>query len=195
MMTPVGLGDGTTIKAPPPAVGATLIGAAAIVLILGMVWLGRDDEPSDRLVFPTVEGVTMPTDAEGEPIALPPSQPAVPVSFGVDGLIIRPEATQARVIDESGNEVLVPLPPGSVVDVVTGKIVPELPTTGTTRPGSTTGTTRPGSTTTDTTGGPTTTEDPTTTTETPTTTEDTTPTTEPPPDPGLLGGIVDILFP
>jgi len=204
----VGLGAETTTRGPTPAVGATLIAAAAVVLVLGLVWLARDQPPSDRLVVPTADGVTMPTNGEGEPIELPPSQPAVAVSFGADGQLLRPEPVRARVIDESGNEVLVPLAPNTTVDTVTGAIVPKSPTT--TRGGGSP-TTRPGGSTTPTTGTPTTsppttqppstTEPPTTeppTTEPPTTTEPPPPTTEPTdptvPDPGL-GGLLDTLLP
>jgi hypothetical protein len=136
------------------------------------------------------------------------------VSFSRTGAIIRPAPTTARIIDpDTGEEVVVPLPPGSTV--VDGEVVP-IGSTGTTRPGST-GTTRPG---TGTTGGPGTTGSPTTqppttqpptteppttepptteppTTEPPTTEPPTTepPTTQPPPPPagGLLGGVVDLL--
>ncbi|HET6775408.1 MAG TPA: hypothetical protein VFH36_18990 [Acidimicrobiales bacterium] len=203
------LGDQPTTRGPTPAVGATLIAAAAVVLILGLVWLARDQSPSDRLVVPTADGVTLPTNGEGEPIELPPSQPAVAVSFGADGQLIRPEPVRARVIDESGNEVLVALAPNTTVDTVTGEIVPTIPTTS--RPGSTTPTTRPGGSTTPTTSSPTTAPPTTPTTApptTPTTAPPTTPTTEPPPttteppptsdptipDPGL-GTILDDLLP
>ena len=135
------LGNQATGPGPNTAVGATLIAAAAVVLVLGLVWLARDQPPSDRLVVPTADGVTLPTNGEGEPIELPPSQPAVAVSFGPDGEPIRPEPVRARVIDESGNEVLVALAPNTTVDTVTGEIVHTIPTTS--RPGSTTPTTEP----------------------------------------------------
>jgi hypothetical protein len=200
----VGLGDDATTRGPTPAVGATLIAAAAVVLVLGLVWLARDQRPTDRLVVPTAEGVTMPTNGEGEPIELPPSQPAVAVSFGADGQLLRPEPVRARVIDESGTEVLVPLAPNTTVDTVTGEIVPTTPTTSR---GGGSSTTRPGGSTTPPTTSPPTTSPPTTsppttapptteppTTEPPTTTEPP-PTTEPTvPDPGLVG-LLDPLLP
>ncbi len=204
------LGDGATggtVKSPPPAVGATLIAAAVVVLIIGMAWLSRTEKPTDRLAVPMVDGVTLPTDRDGHAVDVPPSQPAVAVSFGANGEILRPDPVRARVVDESGAEIIITLPPNTTVDMVTGEIVPRPPGS-TTGPGSTPPTTR-GSTTT--TGGPSTTPPPTTTTEPPTTTtepptttteppttttEPPTTTTEPPPPPdpladlGLLGALI-----
>ena len=81
------LGDQQTTRGPTPAVGATLIAAAAVVLILGLCgW-----PATSRLAtasWSTADGVTLPTNGEGEPIELPPSQPAVAVSFGADGQIL-----------------------------------------------------------------------------------------------------------
>src|SRR4029453_62846 len=49
-----------------------------------------------------------------EPTALSPSQPAFPLSFS--GEIVRPAPATARIIDpETGEEVVVPLPPGTRV--------------------------------------------------------------------------------
>ncbi|HEX6567895.1 MAG TPA: hypothetical protein VF015_01985 [Acidimicrobiales bacterium] len=158
--------------------GATLIAASLILLLLGVSWLNRGDPTAeDRLATPTADGVTLPTDSDGHTVEVPPSQPATPVSFGPDGEILRPDPVRARVVDDSGDDILVPLAPNTTVDTITGAIVPK--PTSTTRPG-TTGTTRPATTTT--TGGPTTTDPPpppttTTTTEEPTTTTTTTETT------------------
>ena len=188
------LGDGRsggTVKSPPPAVGATLIAASVVVLVIGMAWLNRSDEPKDRLASPTADGVTLPTDRDGNAVDIPPSQPAVAVSFGGNGEILRPDPVRARVVDESGEDILIPLAPNTTVDTVTGAIVPKPPgttsrlgTTGTTRRPGTTGTTHRPTTTVDRT--PPTTPTP-TTAETTTTTEATTttseaPTTTAPPD-------------
>jgi hypothetical protein len=206
----VALGDGRpggTIKSPPPAVGATLIAASVVVLVIGMAWLNRSDEPRDHLATPTVDGVTLPTDSDGNAVDVPPSQPAVAVSFGGNGEILRPDPVRARVVDESGAEILVPLAPNTTVDTVTGAIVPKSTTTtirsgttGTTRrttttrgtsaptnPPTTPNTTEP-PTTTDTTEPPTTTD----TTEPPTTTDTTEPPTEPT-DPSVLDLLDDLL--
>ncbi len=190
--------------------GATLIAAAVVVLILGMVWLGRSEQP-DRLAVPMVDGVTLPTDRDGRAVDVPPSQPATAVSFGVNGQILRPDPVRARIVDESGVEVLVTLPPNTTVDMVTGEIVPRPPGS-TTRPGGTPSTTRPGGTssTTDgsssttqpettTTTAPTSTTESTTTTEPTTTTESTTTTetpttTDPPAEPTVLGALLGSLI-
>lgn len=204
------LGDGRsggTVKSPPPAVGATLIAASVVVLVIGMAWLNRSGPKQEHLASPTVDGVTLPTDSDGNAVDVPPSQPAVAVSFGGGGEILRPDPVRARVVDESGHEVIVPLAPNTTVDTVTGAIVPKSTTT--TRRSDTTGTTRRTSTTDDTTAptSPPTSADPTTTTTTEpvttttgaptTTTEATTTTTEaPPPDPDpTLAGILDGLLP
>ncbi len=174
--------------------GATLIAASVVVLVIGMAWLNRSGPKQEHLTAPTADGVTLPTDSDGNAVEVPPSQPAVAVSFGGGGEILRPDPVRARVVDESGHEIIVPLAPNTTVDTVTGAIVPKSTTT-TRRPGTTdttrrTSTTRgstsstppPTSATTTTTvpSTTTTTETPTTTTtETPTTTE----TTEPPTDP------------
>ncbi|MDD9369998.1 MAG: hypothetical protein PV358_07790 [Acidimicrobiales bacterium] len=186
--------------------GATLIAASVVVLVIGMAWLNRSDPPRDRLATPMVDGVTLPTDRDGNAVDVPPSQPAVAVSFGGGGEILRPDPVRARIVDDSGREVIVPLAPNTTVDTVTGAIVPKSTTT-TRRPG-TTDTTRRTTTsrgTTPTTGSTTTTETPTTgstTTETPTTestttTETTTTTTETtttePTDPSVLGLLGDLL--
>jgi hypothetical protein len=115
------------------------------------------------------------------------------VSFEATGDLVRPDATMARVVDRTGNDILVELMPGTAVDAETGQVIVRTtgtPTTGrpittTSRPTSTTGqattTSQAATTTTEaptTTAEPTTTttEEPTTTTESPTTTvEDTIP--------------------
>jgi hypothetical protein len=184
-------------------VGATLIAASVVVLVIGLGWLSRGGEQEEELAMPVVDGVTQATDADGEAVEVPPSQPAVAVSFTADGQILRPDPVRARVVDESGTEIIIPLAPNTTVDTVTGEIVPLTPGT-TTRPG-TSPTTQPATTPTNpptvpptspTTAPPTTpppTEPTTTTTEPPTTTTETPPTSEP--DPGGLGGVLGDLLP
>jgi hypothetical protein len=170
------------------------------VLVIGTIWINRDEAPT-RLATPTSDGITLPTDADGREIDVPPSQPATAMSFGPDGEILRPDPTRARVVDESGDEVVVPLAPNTTVDTVTGDIIPA-PTGGsggttvTTGPTSSRppGTTRPPSTsspTTPPTSSPSTTRPSTTTSTSPSTTASTTPSTtttttqpDPPDDPG-----------
>jgi hypothetical protein len=181
-----------------------------VVLLIGLGWLSRGGDQEEQLALPVVDGVTQPTNADGEAVEVPPSQPAVAVSFAADGQILRPDPVRARVVDESGAEILVPLAPNTTVDTVTGAIVPRPPGT-TTRPG-TSPTTVPGTSPTQPTTSPTTppttappttpppTDPPTTTTTEPppTTTEPPPPTTEdttPPPDPVVLGEILDDLLP
>lgn len=187
--------------------GATLIAASVVVLVVGMAWLNRSDPKGEHLATPTVDGVTLPTDSDGNAVDVPPSQPAVAVSFGGGGEILRPDPVRARVVDESGQEILVPLSPNTTVDTVTGAIVPKSTTT-TNRPGTTPTTRRttttdgttaptnpsttPSSDTTTTTESTTTTEATTTTTESPTTSDTTGPTD--PTDPSLLD-LLDGLLP
>jgi hypothetical protein len=183
------------------SVGETLLAAVIFAVAMGFTWVNHGGDDSVELAAPSAQ-----TGENGASTTIPPSQPAVAVSFTRTGAIIRPAPSTARIIDpDTGEEVVVPLPPGSTV--VDGEVVP-IGSTGTTRPGST-GTTRPGSgptgPTTTTTGPTTTTTGPTTTTEpTTTTTEPTTTTTEPtttttstqPPQGlvgGLLGGVADLL--
>jgi|RhiMethySRZTD1v2_1073278.scaffolds.fasta_scaffold15767_2 hypothetical protein len=201
MMGPVALGEGSNEMggAPSPYVGAGVIAAGLVVLVVGVIYLNRDQTPT-RLAMPTADGVTLPVDRDGRPVDVPPSQPATAVAFGAGGEILRPDPVRARIIDEdSGLEILITLPPNTTIDTVTGTLVPRRttgttgtpgtpgtdPTTGPTDPGTTATTSRP--TTTD----PPTTEPPTTeppTTEPPTTEPPTTepPTTEPPPDPTVV---------
>ena len=196
--------DGTSEGngAPSPYVGAGVIAAGLVVLVMGVVYLNRDETPT-RLAVPTADGVTLPTDSSGRPVDVPPSQPATAVAFGADGQILRPDPVRARIVDEdSGLEILITLPPNTTIDTVTGTIVPRRPpstTSGTpgtdpttvpTDPGTTPTTSRPPTTAAPTTEPPTTapptTEPPTTeppTTEPPPTTVDTTPPTDPPADP------------
>jgi hypothetical protein len=225
MMTPVGLADGMTgrSKSPPPAVGATLIAASVVVLLIGLGWLSRgSDADDDGTALPMVDGVTLPTDSDGQAVDVPPSQPATAVSFGTNGEILRPDPVRARVVDRTGNEILITLPPNTTVDTTTGEIVPVVPGTTTSPSGTasttsgTTTTTR-GSTTTPTTSAPTTappttdppttdpptTDPPTTdppTTDPPTTDPPTTdpPTTDPPttePEPTILDDLTDLILP
>ncbi len=176
--------------APSPYIGAGVIAAGLVILVVGVVYLNRSDEPP-RLAMPTSDGVTLPTDSDGHTVDLPPSQPAGVVSFGPDGSVLRPDPVRARVIDqETGLEILITLPPNTTVDAITGEVIPRPPgtsgpTTVTTGP-TTTPSSGPGTTSTPgTTGGPSSTNPPTTeppTTEPPTTEPPTTepPTTEPP---------------
>jgi hypothetical protein len=195
----------------------TLIAGAFVVLAVGLARMSADGGTTgDELAAARTQRMAIGEDSAATTI--PPSQPAVAVSFTGTGQIIRPAPVTARIIDpETGEEVVVPLPPGSTV--VDGEVVP-IGSVGTSGPGSS-GTTRPGTGTTSTTAGgssttkppttqppttqPPTTEPPTTeppTTEPPTTEPPTTepPTTEPPPTTappqgagGLLGSVADLL--
>jgi hypothetical protein len=196
----VTLGEGGSVGAPAPSpyVGAGVICAGLVVLVVGVVYLNRSDEPP-RLAMPTSDGITLPTDSDGRTVDVPPSQPAGVVQLGADGSVLRPDPVRARIIDrETGLEILIRLPPNTTIDAITGEVIPRPPGTSGPTP-VTTGqptTSGPGPTTTDaptttTTEATTTTEEPTTTTETTTTTteepttttETTTTTTEvPPPD-------------
>jgi hypothetical protein len=199
----MGLGDDKTRRPRHlvhGSVGETLLAAVIFAVAMGFTWVNHGGDDSVELAAPSAQ-----TGENGASTTIPPSQPAVAVSFSRTGAIIRPAPSTARIIDpDTGEEVVVPLPAGSTV--VDGEVVP-IGSTGTTRPGST-GTTRPGSgttrPTTTTTGPTTTTTEPTTTTTEPTTTtteptttttEPTTTTTEAPQDlaGGLLGGVVDLL--
>jgi hypothetical protein len=178
----------------PAHVALALLGGLTFVALVGLTGWPGTDSPTDQLAGGLVsEGVTPPTNEDGEAIEIPPSQPATPVSFEATGDLVRPDATMARVVDRTGNDILVELMPGTAVDAETGQVIVRTtgtPTTGrpittTSRPTSTTGqattTSQAATTTTEaptTTAEPTTTttEEPTTTTESPTTTvEDTIP--------------------
>jgi hypothetical protein len=190
------------------SVGETLLAAVIFAVAMGFTWVNHGGDEPVELVAPSAQRTA---GEKGSATTIPPSQPAIAVSFTRNGEIIRPAPVTARIIDpETGEEVVVPLPPGSTV--VDGEVVP-IGSTGTTRPGST-ATTRPGTGSTSTTaGGSSTTRPPTTTTTTteptttttastttttaPTTTTETTttPTTGPPQGlvDGLLGGVGDLL--
>ena len=147
------------------SVGETLLAAVIFAVAMGFTWVNHGGDDSVELAAPSAQA------GETASTTIPPSQPAVAVSFTRTGAIIRPAPSTARIVDpDTGEDVVVPLPPGSTV--VDGEVVP-IGSTGTTRPGST-ATTRPGSGTTR----------PTTTT-----------TTEAPQGlaGGLLGGVVDLL--
>jgi hypothetical protein len=191
------------------SVGETLLAAAIFAVAMGFTWVNQGADDPVELAAPSAQRVV--TGEDGDSTMIPPSQPAIAVSFTRSGEIIRPAPVRARIIDpQTGEEVLVLLPPGSTV--VNGEVVP-IGTTGTTPSGGT-ATTSPGTGTTGTTEGsattqvptttsPPTTQAPTTTTEAPTTTtEAPTTTTEPTTTTteasggtgdGLLGGIVDLL--
>jgi hypothetical protein len=108
--------------------GIGLVAAAALVLVLGFALIRSGDSGStarEHLVNPAGQaaesGVTG-TDT------IPPSQPAVPVLIEPDGEVLRPDAEIARITDpETGEDVVVPLPPSSTVD--DGRIVPGPSTT------------------------------------------------------------------
>jgi hypothetical protein len=197
------------------SVGETLLAAVIFAVAMGFTWVNHGGDDTVELAAPSAQQTAS---ENGAATTIPPSQPAVAVSFTGTGQIIRPAPVTARIIDpETGEEVVVPLPPGSTV--VDGEVVP-IGSVGTSGPGSS-GTTRPGTGTTSTTAGgssttkppttqppttqPPTTEPPTTeppTTEPPTTEPPTTepPTTEPPPTTappqgagGLLGSVADLL--
>jgi hypothetical protein len=170
----------------PAHVALALIGGLAFVALVGLSgWPGSDTRTDELAGDLANEGVTPPTNEDGEPIEIPPSQPATPVSFQATGAVVRPDATVARVVDRAtGDDILVALMPGTTVDAETGQVIVRTtgtPTTG--RPITTTS--RPTSTSTASTTEPPTTAPPTTeppTTEPPTTEPPTTepPTTEPP---------------
>ena len=199
---------------PSPLVGAGVVAAGLFLLVVGIVFLNRSDEPP-RLAMPTSDGVTLPTDSDGRTVDLPPSQPAAAVTFGADGSVLRPDPVRARIVDrETGLEILITLPPNTTVDAITGAVIPRPPgtsgtttvttgptttpssgpgssggTTTTTDPPNTTSTTDPPATTTTTVPETTTTTVPeTTTTEPTTTTTETPPTSDPPPDPDPRSG-------
>ncbi len=211
------LGSGGPESRRAQAQMGTVIAGAFVVLAVGLARMSTDGGTTgDELAAPRTQ--QMATAADGAATTIPPSQPAVPVSFTSSGEVIRPAPVKARIVDpDTGEEVLVPLPPGSTV--VDGEVVPAGSTgtsgpggSGTTKPSTPGGssTTRPPTTQPPTTQPPTTqpptTEPPTTeppTTEPPTTEPPTTqpPTTEPPPTTappqgllgGLLGGVADLL--
>jgi hypothetical protein len=161
------------------AVGETLFAAVIFAVAMGFTWFSQGGDEPVELAAPT--GRTA-TNHERASATIPPSQPATAVSFTPTGEIVRPAPVVARIIDpETGQEVLVPLPPGTTV--VAGEVVP-VGSTGSTPSGGT-ATTTPGTGTTGTTSRPPTTAPPTTqppTTQPPTTEPPTTepPTTEPP---------------
>lgn len=191
-------GDPATV---PPARGvrAAVAVGVAVVLVGAVGWINHDGSLDGDFANPAANRVTVPTDSDGRPADLPPSQPATPVSFAPSGAVVRPDPARGRVVDpETGEDVVIPLLPGTVVDTSTGQVVVKPPSSG---PGGTS-TTRPTTTpttsesTTPTTQATTTTEDPTTTTEDPTTTTEGTTTTLEQTDPsGGLGGLIDLLLP
>jgi hypothetical protein len=156
------------------------VAGALVVLAMALVWPTRS---SDGGFAGAPGGVTVPTDDDGHPVDLPPSQPATAVLLDASGLTMRPNPVRARIVDPvSGEDIIVPLAPDSTVDTRTGAIVPRSPTT--TWPISPSTSVRTTTTTVhETTSVPeettTTTEEPTTTTEEPTTTTEE-PTTVPP---------------
>jgi hypothetical protein len=176
----VTLGGGGPDNRRTQAQVGTAIAGGFVLLVLLAVGLTRmiDGRAASELVAPPSYRAAS---ARTSPARIPPSQPAMAVSFTRNGEIIRAAPVMARIIDtETGEEVLVPLPPGSTV--IDGEVVP-IGSTGTTRAGGTattgpgTGTTGTTSHGTSTTANPTTTSPPTTQDTTTTTTEATTTTT------------------
>lgn len=154
-----------------------LLAATIFAIAMGFTWVnhgGGGGDSIDVAAPPTQRAATGGGRVTGR---IPPSQPAVPVSFTSSGGFVRPAPTSARIVDpETGQQVVVPLPPGTTV--VNGVVVPA-GSTGTTHPQGTT-TTGAGSGSSTTVGGPVTTVPP--TTQPPTTAPPTTqpPTTAPP---------------
>src|SRR5262245_10977802 len=152
-------------------VGVPLAGA---VLLLGVVGMAAwpSTETTESVADQLGQDTAGPTDRDGAPAELPPSQPATPVSFGVTGDVVQPEPRRARIVDpRSGQDVVVDLPAGTTVDPATGQVVVRITGTPTSIRPSTTTTTQ-GTTTSTTEDTTTTTEDTTTSTvEDPTTTE------------------------
>jgi len=191
-------GDPATV---PPAQGvrAAVAVGVAVVLVGAVGWINHDGTLDGDFANPAANRVTVPTDSDGRPADLPPSQPATPVSFAPSGAVVRPDPARGRVVDpETGEDVVIPLLPGTVVDTTTGQVVVKPPTTTPGSPGTTGPSTTRAPTTEPPTTGPSTT--PTPSTEPPTTEPPTTepPTTEPPttePDPGGVGGLIDLLLP
>lgn len=186
----------------PPARGvrAAVAVGVAVVLVGAIGWINHDASLVGDFADPAANRVTVPTDSDGRPADLPPSQPATPVSFAPSGAVIRPDPARGRIVDpETGEDVVIPLLPGTVVDTTTGQVVVKPPptTSGSTGTTGTTGTTRPPTTAPPTTQ-PSTTSTPSTAppTSAPPTTEP--PTTEPPttaPDDDVLGGLIEDLLP
>jgi hypothetical protein len=180
MMGRVELGGGGPEDRRTQAQVGTAIAGGFVLLVLLAVGLTRMIDgraASDLAAPPTYRAAS----ARTSPARIPPSQPAMTVSFTRTGEIMRRAPVMARIIDtETGEEVLVPLPPGSTV--IAGEVVP-IGSTGTTRPSGTatsgpaTGTTTTTSHGTSTTGNPTTSTTPPTTQDTTTTTTEATTTT------------------
>jgi hypothetical protein len=181
MMVRVELGGGGPEDRRTQAQVGTAVAGGFVLLVLlavGLIRMIDGRAASDLAAPPTYRAAS----ARTSPARIPPSQPAMTVSFTRTGETIRRAPVMARIIDtETGEEVLVPLPPGSTV--IAGEVAPS-GSTGTTRPSGTatsapaTGTTGTTSHGTSTTGNPTTSTSPPTTQDTTTTTTEATTTTE-----------------
>ncbi len=147
------------------SVAETLLATVIFAVAMGFAWVNHGGDDPVELAVPSARRTE--AGENGAPTTIPPSQPAVAVSFSGAGEVIRPAPVTARIMDPAtGEETVVPLPPRSTV--VDGHVVP-IGSSGTSRPGST-ATTRPGTGTTSTTAG----RSSTTTTTKPTTTSTTT---------------------
>jgi hypothetical protein len=182
MMGRVGVGSGGPETRRTEAQTGTAIAGAFVLLVLLAVGLTRmiDGRFASELTAPPTYRTAS---ARDDPTSSKCCR-TFPESSRT-GEITRPAPVTARIIDpDTGEEVLVPLPPGSTV--IDGEVVPigSSGTTGsggtaTTGPGTgTTGTTSPGTPNPTTSTSPPTTQDTTTTTEATTTTEISTTTTE-----------------
>ena len=182
MMGRVGVGSGGLETRRTEAQTGTAIAGAFVLLVLLAVGLTRmiDGRFASELTAPPTYRTAS---ARDDPTSSKCCR-TFPESSRT-GEITRPAPVTARIIDpDTGEEVLVPLPPGSTV--IDGEVVPigSSGTTGsggtaTTGPGTgTTGTTSPGTPNPTTSTSPPTTQDTTTTTEATTTTEISTTTTE-----------------
>src|SRR5262245_6724377 len=84
------------------------VALASAVLLLGVVavtaWPGT--EGTDSIADQSGPGGPGPTDHDGRPVDLPPSQPATPVSFAAGGEVVRPEPRRARVVDRRSGQLV-----------------------------------------------------------------------------------------
>lgn len=178
MMAPMKWGPGGTGDVPTPvrgSVGEMLLAAVVFAVAMGITWLsyGRDGGGWEALVG-LPRGPSAGNEGDVDPSELPALQPV-----GPDGVVGQSPPETTRIIDpETGEEVVVTLPPTTAGDPTASTTVPT--GSGSTAPPGTSPTTSPSSTTTSTTEPSTTTS---TTEPTTTSTESTTTTTTTPADP------------